>query len=235
MTHTPYRKEHRTMRNRTSILTAATLALVTAVTVGTFASPHAAPATAADAPITYAVAGDSLSAMDNSWMHQLDDPELQYAGGFQRSGYTTNGVYANITPGTADVLVVMLGTNDIRYGFDAAHITSRIEDIVEKFGGAGHVLIAFTPPNDYTDDNGINRRTQSIIVNRAFVALAAKHGWMYADPWSFQRGWDNAWGSGASPDRTHPSTLVAGQAAGRMDVYIRQAAVAGNIGKTSQP
>lgn len=191
------------------------------------------------APITYAVAGDSLSANADSWMNQIPDLDagLQYAGGYQRAGYTTNGVWSEIQPGTADVLVVMLGTNDVKYQFDAAHITSRIEDIVDKFAGADNVLICFLPPSDITDDatTHVNRRQQGIVVNRALVALAAKHGWLYADPWSFQRAIDNAWGTGASPDKTHPSATVSRQAAGRMGVYIRQAAVAGNIGKTSQP
>lgn len=197
------------------------------------AAPAIAGPAAAAAPITYAVAGDSLSANADSWMHQMSDDGLQYVGGYQRAGYTTNGVYANIAPGKADVLVVMLGTNDIKFGFDAAHITSRIEDIVTKFGGAGHVLVAFTPPSDYTDDNGVNRRQQGIIVNRALVALAAEHGWSYGDPWSFQRAWDNAWGTGASPDKTHPTTAVSAQASQRMALYIRQAAVAGNTSPAS--
>lgn len=202
----------------------AALGLVAALVAAPTISGPAAAAT----PITFAVAGDSLSANSDSWMNQLRDPALQNVGGYQRPGYTTNGVYAEIQPGQADVLVVMLGTNDVRFGFDAAHITSRIEDIVDKFGGAKTVLVAFLPPSDYTDDNGINRRQQGIIVNRALVALAAKHGWSYGDPWSFQRGWDNAWGTGASTDKTHPTTAVSAQAASRMALYIRQAAVAGN-------
>lgn len=202
----------------TAICIAAALIVAPAVT---------GPAAAA-APITFAVAGDSLSANPDSWMNQMSDPGLSYVGGYQKAGYTTNGIYANIAPGKADVLVVMLGTNDIKFGFDADHITSRIEDIVDKFGGAQHVLIAFTPPSDYTDDNGVNRRQQGIIVNRALVALAAKHGWSYGDPWSFQRAWDNAWGTGASTDKTHPTTAVSAQVSKRMVLYIRQAAVAGN-------
>lgn len=208
------------------------IALISALVITGFATPvifaanaqaTAKPAVATSSPITYAVAGDSLSANSDSWLHQMNDPGLSFVGGFQQAGYTTNGALANIQPGTADVLVVMLGTNDIRYGFDADHITSTIEQIVTKFGGASHVLISFTPPSDYTDDNGIDRRTQGIIVNRALVAVAAKHNWLYADPFSFQRGWNNAWGTGASTDKTHPTAAVSLLVSQRMSIYIRQA------------
>lgn len=183
----------------------------------------------ADTPIAYAVAGDSLSANSDSWLHQEADPSVSYVGGFQQAGYTTNGVLANIGPVPgAQVLVVMLGTNDVKYGVDPATIDAHIEGIVAKVG-APHVLISFLPPSDITDDatTHVNRRVVGITENRELVALAAKHGWLYADPFSFQRAWTNAWGTGASPDGTHPSTVVSALVAQRMALYIRQASLAG--------
>lgn len=218
------------MRNHLLALTAAGLALATAVTLGATSTPASA-----DDPITYAVAGDSTSAYPDAWLQQMTDPGLSFVGGWQQAGYTTADVLAKIRPGTADVLVIALGTNDIRNGLTAAQMTSNMEAIVDKYAGARTVLITFTPPSDVTDYNGINRRGLGISYNRALVALAAKHGWMYADPWSFQRTYANGWGGSASPDGVHPSALVSKQAAGRMVIYIRQAAVAGNIGYTSQP
>jgi lysophospholipase L1-like esterase len=213
------------MKTRNRILTALTVcALGSAVLAATSTASRAN----ADGPVPFAVAGDSLSANTGSWLHQLNDPALTYVGGYQHAGDTTTNDLTSITavPG-AQVLVVMLGTNDIKDAASAAQISTNIEAIVQKVG-APHVLISALPPSNITKDTTthVNRRTQGIVENRALVALAAQHGWLYADPYSFQRAWTNAWGAGASTDGTHPTTAVSTLVAQRMDVYIRQADLA---------
>jgi lysophospholipase L1-like esterase len=178
--------------------------------------------------IQVAVAGDSLSAAPESWLHQLDDPGMVYVGGFQRSGWTSGQVLGEITavPG-ADVLVVMLGTNDLKHGVADADTGRNIERIVEKVG-APHVLISFVPPSDITSWRPGNRDLQrgGIVENRSLTALAARHGWMVADPFAPIRSFRNGYAQGTTDDGVHPTAAVDTGVAERMSLYIRQADLA---------
>jgi lysophospholipase L1-like esterase len=200
---------------------AAAAALAAAFTLGTVTAPPQADA--ADNTIKFAYAGDSLTSWDSSWLKQLDDPSLVNVGGFAKSGYTTAQVLEKIkrVP-DADVLVIMLGTNDVRLGVPISTIKKNIDKIVAKVG-APHVLLSFIPPSDVTSSKGINRRVQSAMLNRYFNHLAYHRGWAVDDPWTPARTTKNGWYSGKSTDKVHPTAAVSKVASDRLERYIRQA------------
>ena len=193
------------MKLRRALVLVLTLVLAgTAFVIGT------APARA-DGAIRVAVAGDSLTAHADSWRYQLNDPGITFTGGYARGGYTTGDVLKNISESDADVLVVMLGTNDVRHDIPVTTAEANIEKIVAVSHPA-HVLLTYLPPSDGITDTWhgvhIDARYGNLAYSRAFVALAAKHGWLIADPFTPWRSWNGAYYSRATLDGLHPSTAV---------------------------
>jgi lysophospholipase L1-like esterase len=193
-------------------------ALAAAVGLGTLIAP--AQAAAEDATIVYAWAGDSLTSRGDSWLKaSWDDETLVSTGGFASSGYTSEQVLANITAQPdADVLVIMLGTNDVRYGVSPAETAANFDKIVAKVG-APHVLVTFVPPSNLS----LDRRVDHYVMNRVLTQHAAKRGWTIDDPWSHHRASTGAWVDGTSSDGTHPTAATSQFVEDRMEVYIRQA------------
>jgi lysophospholipase L1-like esterase len=199
---------------------AAAAALAAAFTLGTATAPPQADA--ADATIKFAYAGDSLTSASTSWLKQLDDPSLVKVGGYAKSGYTTKQVLANIKPvAGVDVLVILLGTNDVHFGVPRSEVKANIDKIVAKVG-APRVLISYIPPSDVTMSKGINRQVDSALLNRYLLNVAYHRGWMMYDPWAPYRTSKNGWTPGASKDKVHPTATVSEVAAERMEEYIRQ-------------
>jgi lysophospholipase L1-like esterase len=152
----------------------------------------------------------------------MDDPSIIDVGGFAAPGYTSGQVLANIEAAPdADVLVIMVGTNDVRLGVDPYTTRDNIDAIAAKVGAA-RVLLVGTPPINSTNYRGIDRRTKGYVLNRYLIKIAAYRGWMYADPFANYRGYNNAWLSGRSADGTHPTAAASAYAAARMETYIRQ-------------
>lgn len=203
-------------------------ALVPALAVtGALAAASSAPATAdtAAAPIRVAVAGDSLSEAPQSWMHQLADPGISLVGGYQHSGYDSGQVLAEIAPAEdPDVLVIMLGTNDVNHRVWAWETARNIERIAAKVR-AEHVLLTYLPPSNRQPDpyTHVDRTAGNLAYSRALVALAARHGWMIADPFAPLRTPAGRYVSGTTYDGTHPTGIVDAAVAERMALYIRQA------------
>lgn len=182
-------------------------------------------------PITYTFAGDSLTARPDSWQHQLADPDLVSVGGYAQNGGTSADVLAGSTARTADVLVIMVGTNDVTRGTSQSTVCANAVKIAQKVG-AGSVFLSFLPPSDVVDDptTHVNRRVEGITMNRALVQCAADNGWMYGDPFSMSRAWTNAWGTNnAIADGVHPTTATNAKVADRMALYIRQTALLGTL------
>jgi lysophospholipase L1-like esterase len=200
---------------------AAGAALAAAFTLGTATAPPQADA--ADATIRFAFAGDSLTSARSSWLNQLDDPSLVEVGGFAKSGYTTKQVLAEIKPeAEIDVLVILLGTNDVHFGVPRGEVKANIDKIVDKVG-APRVLLSYIPPSDVTWSKGVNRQVESALLNRYMLNVAYHRGWMMYDPWASYRTSKNGWTPGASTDKVHPVPAVSEAAADRMEEYIRQA------------
>lgn len=175
--------------------------------------------------IRYAKAGDSTTARASAWPSFMDDSDLVDVGGLAISGANSAQILAKIAPADADVLVVMLGINDISDGLERRETKANIEQIVAKVG-ARHVVLAAIAPNNLTDDDGLDRQNLGYALNRDLAQLAADHGWLFVDPWSAVRLRSNGWVKGtADPaDGVHPLAATSEKyVAPRFETYIRQA------------
>jgi hypothetical protein len=172
-------------------------------------------------PITYAVAGDSITCDPYGWDdHQVAPTLYKRVGGYCHGGYTSGQVLDAITPATgADVSVIMVGTNNVREGADSKSINIDVVSIAQKLG-ANHVIVAALPPSDIRDygPSHIDRARFALIVNRDLQATAARHGWLYVDPFAAYRYLDGTWAPGAArDDGVHPVTETAHVISQRVD------------------
>jgi lysophospholipase L1-like esterase len=188
------------------------------------AAASAAPAESGSV-VTYAYAGDSITARPNSWLHVLaSNRNLEAVGGYAHSGYRSDQVLAAIGPVSADVLVIELGTNDINQDVPFTRIVSNINRVAAKVG-AEHVLLVAAPPSD--KDNslwGVNRRVGSAKLNVLLAADAERHGWLYHDPFAAFRESNNSYKPGSTSDGIHPTGAANRVIAKRFAVEIKQAA-----------
>lgn len=155
--------------------------------------------------VTFAYAGDSITARPDSWLHDVEgDTRLHAVGGYAHSGYRADQVLAEIGPvPDADVLVVELGTNDVNQAVPTATTIANVDAVVRKVG-ARHVLVVAGPPSDWTSSRwGADRRSGQIVLSRALERDATDHGWSYVDPFTSFRLPDGAWVRGSTPDGIH--------------------------------
>ncbi|WP_420369150.1 SGNH/GDSL hydrolase family protein [Curtobacterium sp. L1-20] len=155
--------------------------------------------------ITFAYAGDSITARPDSWLHVLEpDARLHAVGGYAHSGYRADQVLAEVGPvHDADVLVVELGTNDVNQAVPTATTIANVDAVVQKVG-AQHVLVVAGPPSDWTTSRwGADRRTGQLVLTRALERTAQDHGWSFVDPFTAFRLADGAWVRGSTPDGIH--------------------------------
>ncbi|WIB77460.1 SGNH/GDSL hydrolase family protein [Curtobacterium sp. MCPF17_002] len=155
--------------------------------------------------ITFAYAGDSISARPDSWLHVLEpDTRFHAVGGYAHSGYRADQVLDEVRPvPEAEVLVVELGTNDVNQAVPTATTIADVDAVVRKVG-AQRVLVVAGPPSDWTNSRwGADRRTGQIVLSRALERDAAAHGWSFVDPFTAFRRADGAWVRGSSPDGIH--------------------------------
>jgi lysophospholipase L1-like esterase len=178
-------------------------------------------------PRTFAYAGDSTTAMPTSWMHQVKDTTLTNVGGFAKGGYTSTQVLENIQPGTADVLVIMIGVNDIPQQIPTSTTLANIEAIVAKFSGAKDVLVAAIVPSNLTNSgiDHLNRQELGAQLNESLRSFAVSHGWYFGDPDTDFRRANNAYKLHANiSDGVHPNARSFGQMAVRLSQFIHFAA-----------
>ncbi|WIE79604.1 SGNH/GDSL hydrolase family protein [Curtobacterium sp. MCSS17_016] len=205
---------------------APTQTVVPAPTTAPTAKPTPVP-TPAPAPskLTFTYAGDSLTAMDASWMRQLKDPTIANVGGTSIGGATSTRILERSSAHDADVLVVMAGTNDLRYGYSTKSILNNIDKITKKVG-ARHVVIAAIAPSNITNysKKHIDRRKQGEILNRDLQNHALTRGWMFVDPWAADRRLDGGWPSSRTYDGVHPTVAMSKKVSVRMQQAIHIAA-----------
>lgn len=166
-------------------------------------------------PVNVAYAGDSTTAQTNSWLCHIHAPDFNVVGGFAKSGYRTDQVLAAITPQpTADVVVIMLGINDIHApGYsDLPGIIDRINQIAVKVD-AQHVILSATAPSNitsYTRSDGtvVDPQKVQTQLNALIKSDALTMGYTYKDPFSSIR--SSVTGGYHAADETadgvHPST-----------------------------
>ena len=166
--------------------------------------------TAALGAVSFAYAGDSVTARPGSWLRDLaSDPAVHALGGYAHSGYRAGQVDALMpaVPG-AEVLVVELGTNDVNQDVPAPHTIAAINALVAR-DGAPHVLVVDTPPSDHTTSLwGVDRRAGNAAMNRDLASDARHHGWTVVDPFAADRTADGAYTPGTTLDGIHPTTAA---------------------------
>jgi lysophospholipase L1-like esterase len=160
--------------------------------------------------VTFAYAGDSVTARPGSWLRDLaTDRAVHALGGYAHSGYRADQVDALMpaVPG-ADVLVVELGTNDVNQAVPATQTIAAVNALVAR-EGAPHVLVVDTPPSDHTTSLwGVDRRTGNAAMNRDLASDARQHGWTVVDPFAGDRTADGAYAPGTTLDGIHPTTAA---------------------------
>lgn len=193
------------------------LILAAALTV----TPHTV---AAPAPIQFASAGDSISALaDNngkiiwwSWVRDaVGDGGLKYVGVYMRAGADTAMLAAHAAPTKAAVMVVLAGTNDVSQGVDPNLTMRNINRIFADSQTPHRVLVAIPPRN-------LDHVVQTTALNVIMARYAAAEGWVFVDPWTTVREPDGTWAPGTSSDKLHPS-VATGQVVGAiMNTLIRK-------------
>jgi lysophospholipase L1-like esterase len=185
-----------------------------------------APATADPAPLrTFVVVGDSITAGatdvslplvddrvqgDASWLPAAEQESgLDLVAGWAVPGATTADMLAGVEPTdwTADVLVVMAGTNDLDRGLAWQESAADLEGVVAAAGAPTVVVVAIAP----SDPRPAARNGY----NAALADLAGRNGWTYLDPWG-EVDAGGAFTPGASPDGVHPTPTVAAEVGGRI-------------------
>jgi lysophospholipase L1-like esterase len=185
-----------------------------------------APATAdTAAPRTFVAVGDSITAGatdpsqplvgdrvqgDASWLPAAEQESgVELVAGWAVPGATTADMLAGVeaTDWTADVLVVMAGTNDLAQGLPWEESAADIEGVVATAGAPTVVVVAIAPYDPLpAARNGFNA---------ALADLAGRNGWTYLDPWT-EVDAGGAFPPGASPDGVHLTPAVAADVGGRI-------------------
>ena len=185
-------------------------------------------------PVTFAAAGDSITdwafrpnpSLPLTWVNYATSNKVTFTQqGWAKGGAKLAEIDANTTPVTADVLVILAGTNDMagpRWATPIAARSASLVDIVVK-SHARRVLIVASPPRNIAGPLG---------GDPAWVAawtaeerrLAAGNGWSFIDPWVFLRASDGQYLPGMTVEGVHPSAA----AQQHLAVELRAAIIAAN-------
>jgi lysophospholipase L1-like esterase len=176
-----------------------------AVPVATPSAPEQ-PAPPSTSTSTFAVVGDSITAGGEvisdarvggsaSWVPAAAETSgLTFVGGWAVPGATTEDARVSVVPADADVLVVMLGTNDVLrerpWEESAAALTG-----IAASAGERVVTVATIAPSDPMPDA---RRAY----NAQLAQLAVQQGWALVDPWTDVESGDR-FVAGTTTDGTH--------------------------------
>lgn len=213
----------------------AVAALAAALAFGAGSTINSTPpeASASSEVIHFATAGDSLTINNTTenpmWWRQWDSTTILKTspGGYAKSGYTSAQVLAAIPADipNADVLVIMLGTNDVRLGVANSTTLANFKKIADKVG-APRVVLAATPPSNITTCAGTysDCATGQFGLNRAMSTFAYQNGWLFVDPWFKMRQLDGNWTSKTyTYDYRHPTKAGSEVVKHRMEQAIRLA------------
>jgi len=178
-----------------------------AVAVGLICLTGSAPTVdpgSGPSPVTFVAIGDSLTNAnsrnfsgrdvgDLSWVHYVTG--VEFVGGWARGGAQTSDMVVNSRPASADVLVVLAGTNDLAHGCSFEVISRNLVAITREVGVA-RVIVAALPPRDSTPATITE-------FNRELEALADGRGWTFVDAMADLRSGDR-YADGMSRDGLHP-------------------------------
>lgn len=176
------------------------------------------PEPEADA-IRMAAVGDSITDGDSrdfsggvpgpeSWASYAVGPEVDFVGGWAEWGASTEAmVQAVMKPLDAEVLVILVGTNDV--GLTSHEQIGMHLDELAETAGTGEVVLFSIPPNDFSLDGTVD-------LNAYLEDLASEQGWVWVDSASGLRDGDR-YLDGMSYDGIHPNETgarVIGEAIG---------------------
>jgi lysophospholipase L1-like esterase len=219
------------MRRRLLVGAAALIGAVILAVTTAFAPDCRAPSETH--AISFAFAGDSTTAQPDSWIHQLTDPRITAVGGFARDGFTSQQVLSNITPVKADVLVVMLGINDLHFvqTENIENIVANVNRIVARVG-VSRVIVSAVAPSDvtYWAPNAADSRSAQGRLNIALKRDSLAHEWTFVDPYSKIRTSDGGYRAGFTIDNIHPTVAGYAIVASAMTRSIRAQAVPAECG-----
>jgi lysophospholipase L1-like esterase len=184
-------------------------------------APSAAPS-AAPAQVRIGVVGDSLSsggadeavpADEGAWTEYLRAP-YRVAGGWAMPGATSAVMADSVLPFSADVVVILAGTNDLLLGIPA---DQTLQNIVRIRGevDAPAVVLSAVPPS-------ASRGDQALALNSSLEALAKEQGWTFVDPWKRLRQ-GTGWVPGATADGIHPNLTGYAKVAGSLEEAVDDA------------
>lgn len=156
--------------------------------------------------ITVAAIGDSVTEGNSpdfnngklgtlSWPSALPDGE-QFVGGWAKKGSTTQVMLDNVKPTTADVLVIIAGTNDLGK-LPFATSAANIQSIVQK-SGVKRVIVSSIPPRDADPASAVDYNAQ-------LEPFVKAQGWEFVDAMAGVRTADNQYNPGMTIDGTHPT------------------------------
>ena len=163
------------------------------------------------APTTFAVVGDSISARASragldmtggSWTTYASQSGAQFVdGGWAQSGAKLAEMQSSVTAVTADVLVILAGTNDLPGDLPIADRLVLVNEIAQK-AGVERVILAAVPPLDANP-------ALATEWNAALAHLAAQNAWTFVDPWNTVRTVEDTYEAPFSIDGMHPTPAAA--------------------------
>ena len=162
-----------------------------------------------EGPVRFSAVGDSLTAacelqltaaQSCSWTGWVDaERDLVFAGGWAVWGARSDQAAASAPPLRGDLVIAMLGTNDIAQSVPVETQFAALHDLTA--GGTGAVLLLAIPPvASFYGTGAVETR------NGELEAFAEDQGWAFLDPWV--RTQDGRWPDGASYDGVHPTDAV---------------------------
>jgi lysophospholipase L1-like esterase len=130
-----------------------------------------------------------------SWVSHLGEG-FAFTGGWAKSGARTSDMLAYAKPLTADVLVVIAGTNDYATGVPFSETAENLDKILAT-AGVQRVIVSAVPPNDFDP-------VAATAFNERLTAHVRARGWVFIDAMSGLRSGDR-FASGMTSDGVHPS------------------------------
>jgi lysophospholipase L1-like esterase len=157
-------------------------------------------------PVTVAAAGDSITAGNSpdfnkgqlgtfSWPSLLPAGEA-FAGGWAKGGASTSVIAANVQPVSADVLVLIAGTNDLgKVPFSVS--AANLQAIVQKVG-IKRVIVSAIPPYDPNPELAVE-------YNQELEPFVRAQGWEFVDAMAGVRDGDHYAPGMTGDDGIHPT------------------------------
>lgn len=217
------------LRNRANLLIAALLCLTVLAIGAIVIQSRPAPVTPPESDaITYdpgrdtrprlAVVGDSISQGDSpafsrgdtgprTWVHHLDASALRFVGGSVKGGMTSKQILAaNPNDTRADLVVYMLGTNDIRSGITAPQLVDNIAEHHKQstLQSSATVVVTAIGPIPGLDSDRIRDWNADV------KKQSQQERFIFIDPWTDLATPDYQWKKKTYTfDGLHPSTVGA--------------------------